>query len=478
MKVPDMQPIEKLREYTNTLCSQIRWKKAREAVSEEIYSHLMDQHEAYIQEGTTEDTATEQAIADMGDPVTVGIQLDRVHRPKPQWGMLGLILVMVAVGLCLRALVLEDLVTLHRKATVSGIQMEFVLLGMGALLVAYFADFTFMGKYPKALYFGLLALVVIMLYWETQYQTTPSLLNRYYYLSVYCSLLFPVVFSGVIYTMWGKGLTGITICLAACFLPAFLLWRGWSGVNDLFGAALIVGSGLILLGIAIMKDWFKSNLLQSRLLIYSSFLGASALLIALALRTPYYFTQIKVLLRLDSGAGGNDYLILIVKSLLSNAKLVGTGTVPAQYAAHFPLPVIQTDFFLTYLIYRMGWLAFGLVIALFIAFILIGMRQCLSQKSVLGQLVSVSVLLTFTFQTVHYIGYNLGFIFLIPMPLPFFSYGGASMVINMGLLGLMLSVFRNGSAARDRAQPSSARQPFITWRERKLVIDFGRKHGE
>ncbi len=461
MKVPDMQPIEKLREYTNTVCRQIRWKKAREAVSEEIYSHLMDQHEAYIQEGTSEDTAAEQAIADMGDPVAVGTQLDRVHRPKPQWGMLGLILVMVMLGLCLRALVLEDLMTLHRKATESGIQMEFVLLGMGTLLVAYFADFTFMGKHPKALYFGFLALVVIMLYWETQYQTTPSLLNLYYYLSVYCSLLFPVVFSGVIYTMRGKGLTGIAICLAACFLPAFWLWRGWSGVNDLFGAVLIVGSGGILLGIALMKDWFKSNRPQSRLLIYGSFLGASAL----------WIDQ-------NSGAGGNDYLVLIVKSLLSNAKLVGTGAVPVQDAAHFPLPVIQTDFFLTYLIYRMGWLVFGVVMALFIAFILISVRQCLSQKSVLGQLVSVSVLLTFTFQTVHYIGYNLGFIFLNPMPLPFFSYGGAAMVVNMGLLGLMLSVFRNGSAARDRTLASSGGRPFITWRERKLVIDFGRKNGE
>lgn len=476
-----MPPIEKLREYTNTVCSQIRWKKAREAVSEEIHSHLMDQREAYIQEGATEDGATEQAIADMGDPVTVGTQLDRVHRPKPQWGMLGLILVMVVMGLCLRAFVLEDLITLHRKATVSGIQMEFVLMGIGTLLVAYFTDFTFMGKYSKVLYVGLLALAVIMLYWETQYQTTPSLLNRYYILRVYCSLLFPVVFSGIIYTMREKGLTGIAICLAACFFPAFLLSRGRSGVNgmnDLFGAALITGSGGILLGIALMKDWFKSNRLQSRLLIYGSFLGASALWIALVLCNSFYFTQIKVLLRLNSGDGYNGDLFLIVKSLLSNAKLVGTGAVPAQYADHLPLPVIQTDFFLTYLIYRMGWLVFGVVMALIIAFILISVKQCLSQKSVLGQLVSVSVLLTFTFQTVHYIGYNLGFIFLIPMPLPFFSYGGASMVVNMGLLGLMLSVFRNGSAARDRMLSSSARRPFITWQERKLVIDFGRKNGD
>jgi cell division protein FtsW (lipid II flippase) len=133
---------------------------------------------------------------------------------------------------------------------------------------------------------------------------------------------------------------------------------------------------------------------------------------------------------------------------------------------------------LTYLIFRLGWLPFGLIVALLVLFIVHSFRQCWRQKSVLGQLVSYSVLLTFALQTFHYITYNTGILLFAPLSLPLISYGLGGMVVNMGLLGLMLSVFRNGSAARDRAQPSSARQPFITWRERKLVIDFGRKHGE
>jgi cell division protein FtsW (lipid II flippase) len=213
---------------------------------------------------------------------------------------------------------------------------------------------------------------------------------------------------------------------------------------------------------------------------YLPFLGATVLFISQYLQTSYGLERIKVLLHPEKAPEEGGYAAMVIKGLLENAKLIGTGDIPARYtgSSKFPLGALHTDYMLTYLIHRMGWLAFGVVIALFITFILLGVRQCLSQKSVLGQLVSVSVLLTFSFQTVHYIGYNLGFQFMAPLSLPLVSYGGVTMVVNMGLLGLLLSVFRNGSAARDRAQSSSARQPFITWRERKLVIDFGRKNGE
>ncbi|MNC07758.1 hypothetical protein D3C75_553140 [compost metagenome] len=96
----------------------------------------------------------------------------------------------------------------------------------------------------------------------------------------------------------------------------------------------------------------------------------------------------------------------------------------------------------------------------------------------MGQLVSGSALLTFTFQSIHYIIYNLGILLLAPLSLPLLSYGLVGLVVNMVLIGLMLSVFRNGSAVRDRKLPSSPRQPFISWQDHKLVIDFWRGKGD
>ncbi|MNC15368.1 cell wall shape-determining protein [compost metagenome] len=480
MKVPPMQPIEKLREYTNTVCSQIRWKKAHDAVSDEIQNHLLDQRDAYMQEGVAEHEATEQAIADMGDPVDVGTQLDRVHRPKPQWGLLLLTLGIVLLGVLALTLVQDDLGKHYQGLFLAGIQMKFVLMGTVTLLAIYFADFTLIGKYPKIIYFGLLALFTLLFIWEVQNNTTPSALNKYYFFRAYCPLLFPTAYSGIIYAVRGKGIPGILICIAACFLPAFLAWQGPSHYPTFSGTVLIMASGAVMLGIAITKNWFGVKRTQSWLWAYLPFAGATVLFISKYLRTSHDLERIIVFLHPERDPEAGGYTALVIKDLLENAKLVGTGTIPPRYSASpgFPLPVIHTDYLMTYIIYRMGWLAFGLIIALFLAFVFVGIWQCLKQRSILGQLVSVSVLITFTFQTVHYIGYNLGFIMMGPMSLPLISYGGVAMVVNLGLIGLMLSVFRSGNAVRDGRLSASSRQRIISWREHRLVIGFGRKNGD
>ena len=73
-----------LHEYLDTLSEQIRCKKARPMVVEEIENHINDQAEAYIKNGMEKDEAVNRAVLEMGDPVETGVALDRVHRPRMQ----------------------------------------------------------------------------------------------------------------------------------------------------------------------------------------------------------------------------------------------------------------------------------------------------------------------------------------------------------------------------------------------------------
>ncbi len=57
---------------------------------EEIENHLTDQKNSLLKEGFDEETATDKALTEMGDPVIVGEQLDHTHRPKPDWTLLAL----------------------------------------------------------------------------------------------------------------------------------------------------------------------------------------------------------------------------------------------------------------------------------------------------------------------------------------------------------------------------------------------------
>ena len=80
--------------YAEKVCEQIRWKKAHPAVAQEIEDHLTDQKNAYLAAGDSESIAEEKALLQMGDPVSVGAALDQTHKPAPQWGIIGLVLLL------------------------------------------------------------------------------------------------------------------------------------------------------------------------------------------------------------------------------------------------------------------------------------------------------------------------------------------------------------------------------------------------
>ena len=74
-----------LEEYMGELKGQIRDKSARIFVSDEILSHIEEQADSYLQAGMDRGAALSKAVEDMGDPVSVGADLDRIHRPHMEW---------------------------------------------------------------------------------------------------------------------------------------------------------------------------------------------------------------------------------------------------------------------------------------------------------------------------------------------------------------------------------------------------------
>lgn len=137
--------------YLEAVQGQIRWKRARPLLVRELERHLEDQRDDFLKEGKAPDEAERLAVEDMGDPVTVGTELDRIHRPRPQWGLLGLTIVLAAVGVFLRVLFRrpyfrQDLVLMRALASLG--------LGTAAMLGMYFLDVSRLVRHARALYIG------------------------------------------------------------------------------------------------------------------------------------------------------------------------------------------------------------------------------------------------------------------------------------------------------------------------------------
>ena len=95
-----------MEEYIKKLLEQVRFRKAHKGIEDEIRSHIEDQIEDNMSEGMDKETAEKRAVEDMGNPVDVGIELDKVHSPKIAWSVVIATLTVAVFGMILQAVIL------------------------------------------------------------------------------------------------------------------------------------------------------------------------------------------------------------------------------------------------------------------------------------------------------------------------------------------------------------------------------------
>lgn len=463
-----LQPSDKIAEYLEAVRQQIRWKRAQPIVLEEINNHIIDQKNAWLQEGLDEATAADKAITEMGDPVMVGEQLDHAHRPKPDWTLLILTVAMLLFGLAIQSFINSD----FDGAGAFQEQLIWVGIAILVMLTAYFADFTIVGKYPILVFLALGVITLVCCLF------TETVLGRAEY-AIYPLLLFPTAFAGLVYSMRNKGYGKLILCGAAFIIPAFL-----SLLVPSLTVLLILGvSCLIILTAAVLKGWFNVSKRSAMLILYIPTAAVlSAPLFILMIGTGYRAERLRYALYPSLDPQGMGYMGTTVQNILSHAQLMGSGVPMNYYGGSVDasnilsariLPAINTDYLLTYLIYGFGWIALLGIIALFAAFIIRAAVLGQKQKSVLGSLTSTAIVATISMQFIVYIASNLGFMLFSPLSLPLISYGKLALVTNMFLIGLLLSVFRTGAMVRDKTETVAVRfNHLIQYDNGRIIIDL------
>lgn len=445
------------REYVDAVCNQIRRKKARDGIREELEGHISDQRSAYIGGGMSEAEATERAVEQMGDPVEVGAQLDRLHRPKPQPMMLILVFAVLLGGVIIRILIPqfsggEDFII---KQTVT------LVLGVAAMFTMYFVDYSVIWKYPKS-FFGAVMIICVLVF-----SAEPRLSLSH--VSASFSLLLPVAFTSVILAARGKGYFGIFGCFAVLSVQTLLCFM----IPEITCGMVVSLCGVFLIGFAISKNHFNTNKFFSFLL-----LGAVIIFILFNLVNIFFTGRVSMRIQYafnpQDDPSGYGWLSLTIREILENTKFIGHGTLPEAlqglsryYDAHF-----SDEYMLFYLIYRWGWISFILIAALFGLFLGKAIHSCARLKSVAGKYVCTAVVLVLFFQFVLYCTSNFGFNLFSPLFLPLLSSNAAT-VINLGLIGLMLSAFRNDCTDKSSVRMRVRKSRFCI-EDGKLIISLKR----
>ena len=463
--------------YAEKVCEQIRWKKAHSAVAQEIEDHLTDQKNAYLAAGDSESIAEEKALLQMGDPVAVGAALDRTHKPAPQWGMIGLVLLLFVLGGIIQVLLLKTIPAGNDAYAARSAQVLFLFLpiSLAAFAGMYFLDFSFFGRHPYFLPLCLLLFDIMAQLFGASYHGQKWLSIGLFGLSVSplaLSMLFPLAFCGLFYRLRKQGRKGYLISgLLAAVFCLFLAFCHTAG-----GILTFVFSAGILMLVAAKKEWFgKRN--QTILLLFV--LVAAVLLAFLLFYAPfryrYGWNRLHAVFFPSADPMGSGYISTQLRLILSHAVFLGKGTAISGTQAYLltDTSMLRSDYLLTYLTYHYGWAVSGSLVLLLAVFLVLAFRKSLKQKSIFGQMVSLTILCTFTAEILLYILANLGLWLIAPIALPFLSYGTMQLLFNMALAGVLLSVFRTGEVYRDTAQaPTFSDSRFIQWDDGKLIISF------
>ena len=445
---------ETFAQFARTAAEQLRWKKARPLVEDELLTHLCDQRDTLMAQGMDETIATAESLRLTGDPYEIGTALDRVHRPKTPTALFVLAAVIALSGLAFTALVSfgDGGIFLTRQCAA-------LLLGTAAMLAAYFLDFTLLGRFalPLALVFHA-ALVPLSLLpvggfslFHT-YVSTRLLLRG-------LPLLLPLMFALLLYALreWrGWGVFAAFVCLAV----QLRFCAAIPSLTDLCFLFLCDGALLIFCA---RSGWFGLGRKPEMLL---PILPCAACIVSgLALGALWFSRQLALVLDPYAQIEGRGYRIAMLRELLQNARLIGqggAGTYSGPHLARYGCDGIASlqDHAMTLLVHRCGWLALIALAALLSALLIVAFRRCRRQESMLARLVSYSVLLSFGAQTVAYLLCDLT---LIPLAggtaFPLFTFGVRTLLLNMIQLGFLLPTLRTGSGVRDQDVSAAQLRP-------------------
>jgi cell division protein FtsW len=136
------------------------------------------------------------------------------------------------------------------------------------------------------------------------------------------------------------------------------------------------------------------------------------------------------------------------KITLGSGGLIGAGPGAGWAKLEF-LPDVHTDFIFASLGEELGFVGASIVLLLFLLLILRGLRIAHRAPDPLGTALAGGISTMFFVYTALHVAVVTGLFPVTGLPLPFVSYGGSALVVNLVATGILLNV--SCAAARSRA---------------------------
>ena len=440
-----------IKDFLEKVCNEIKYKPIREEISKELENHIEESKEAYIHKGESEEIAINKAIADMGDAEVIGKTLNKIHKPKLDYKLIILLLIL----LCFTFLVVGIKTTSHVFSEGEGPffvkTIVYLIIGFILGLAIYFMDYTKIAKYSNYIYIASSILIIYtVLFSNYQINGIPYLnVGNIFTVSIstVAMPLFLISFIGFIQNVGkhrmefrvfnletikiDKGLIKIVV-LSIFSLLLFVY------IPSLTSAFILGIAYMIIATVKILKDSHKkvTNLLKLWGVVFA--LGIICI-ISLTAGAPYFLERIITTFHPETDPEGAGWLGINRKLIIESASMFGEAEDMSNALELFDE---GTEYAFISILAHYGWIV---AVLLIITIILISVKLIINSikvKDAYGKMLIIGISCLFIFQSVFNVLMNLNLWFEAGFELPFISYGGTGLIMNMVCLALVLSIYR------------------------------------
>lgn len=171
----------------------------------------------------------------------------------------------------------------------------------------------------------------------------------------------------------------------------------------------------------------------------------------------YQRARLTVFLNPESDPDGDGYNLMQAKIAIGSGGMFGKGLLQGTQAKLDYLPEAPTDFIFCVLAEELGFFGVMVLLALYVALVLLCFRIARSSSDVFGMVIVMCIVGMWLFQILENIGMTCGLMPITGIPLPFMSYGSSFMVVNFVMLGLIGSVWAHSAAIGKKGSYATTR---------------------
>ena len=435
-----------IKNFLDKVCGEIKYRPVRKGICEELKSHIQEIKEEYTNKGIPENEAEEKAVFQMGVPEEIGRKLNKIHKPKLDWKLLLLMVILMGFGVFVAILKQQNM-----NDNYIGNTIIYMIIGIILSIGIYFFDYKLLKKYSTVIY---IIASILMILPMIQFGFIPRGVYNIQLFEITISPstialpLYLISFIGFIFNYNKTNNFKMTILnkeieinkdmvkIIICSVASLMLMEYISSITN----AIILGIIYLIISTAkIIQN--KKNRIKNLIILYVIPVFMGLLLILMLVKSPYRFERIISSFNPEVDPESSGYVGMLQKEILENAKIIGEAdTMPISNSQS--IINVESNYTFIYLLGKTGILVAGLLVC---TIILASVKLIINAKNIkeqYGKFLIIGLSSLYILQSFATILMNVNMGVQTNVNLPFVTYGGIYFIVSILSMAIIFSVYR------------------------------------